>query len=87
MFEINPTDHKSIRTSHFPDEGFSQAVPELIESEQNDDLERLWVEQTPLKYKPSLVPGSRKYKGLLCKGLGLSGKKYNIVICGMFHVP
>ena len=53
MFEINPTD---------PDEGFSQAVPELIGSEQDDDLDKLWMEQTPLKCEQSLVPGSRKYK-------------------------
>ena len=32
MSEINPTNHKSITASHFPDEDFRGAVSELVES-------------------------------------------------------
>ena len=36
MAEINPTDHKSISAHLFPDEGFSEAVSELGETERDN---------------------------------------------------
>ena len=39
MSKINPTDHKSITASHFPDENFREAVRELVESISNVEAE------------------------------------------------
>ena len=39
MSKLNPTDHKSITASHFPDENFREAVRELVESERIGNVE------------------------------------------------
>ena len=39
MSKLNPTDHKSITASHFPDENFREAVRELVESISNVEAE------------------------------------------------
>ena len=46
-------------------------------------------ELRPVSCASCLVPGSGKYEGLLCKGLGLSGNKYEIAIffVASIHVP
>ena len=96
MSEIDPTDDKSISARLFPDEGYREAVREMVKSERDNkrveaeflvlrqvEWLRLWTEQMPLSCASCLVPGSGKYEGLLGKGLGLSGKACSddIVIC------
>ena len=64
--EIDPTDHKSITTRHFPDEDFREADRESVKSERDNKL----VEAEPSILKATLffaswlVPGSRRYEGL-----------------------
>ena len=38
MPEIKPTDCKSIKACLFPDEGFHEAIHELVESERDNKL-------------------------------------------------
>ena len=87
-------------SSHFPDEGFREAVCELVEPERDYSLLLIsglrltflswgivdWA-KTPLPCVSCLVPGSRKYEGLLWKGLGLSGKKYKICHLALPGLP
>ena len=48
--EIDPTDHKSITTRHFPDEDFREADRESVKSERDNKL----VEAEPSILKATL---------------------------------